>query len=115
MKEEAKVEKIAISEAKKTGTQEELFDFIAESMATFLKKHKIDRKLPLGFTFSFPVAQTSLTSGNLKQWTKDFNAKGAVSRDVIEMLREAIARRPVRVLAYLYCYAVNLPFLFTGQ
>ena len=95
MKGEPKVEQMKISEEKKTGTQQELFDFIAQSMADFLKKYNINHKLPLGFTFSFPVAQTSLTSGTLKQWTKDFDAKGAVGRDVVEMLQEALVRRGV--------------------
>ena len=95
MKGEPKVEQMKISEEKKTGTQQELFDFIAQSMADFLKKYNINHKLPLGFTFSFPVAQTSLTSGTLKQWTKDFDADGAVGRDVVEMLQEALVRRGV--------------------
>lgn len=90
-----------ISNEKKTGTQQELFDFIAESMANFIKKHSIERQLPLGFTFSFPVAQTSLTSGTLKKWTKDFNASGAVGRDVIEMLQEAIGRRQVSITVHI--------------
>lgn len=73
-------------------TQEALFDFIAKALADFVKKHNITNKLPLGFTFSFPVNQTSLTSGTLKRWTKDFTASGAVGRDVIEMLNEAFVR-----------------------
>ena len=92
---EPKVEEMKISKDKKEGTQEELFDFIAQSMSNFLKKHGITRRLPLGFTFSFPVAQTSLTAGTLKKWTKDFKAEGAEGRDVTEMLKQAIARRTV--------------------
>ena len=73
-------------------TQEVLFDFIAKALADFVKKHNITNKLPLGFTFSFPVEQTSLTSGTLRRWTKDYTASGAAGRDVIEMLKEAFAR-----------------------
>ena len=37
------------------GPGEELFDHIAESLATFVKANDLDgEKLPLGFTFSFP-------------------------------------------------------------
>ena len=97
-----KVVEMKISEENKIAPQEKLFDFIAQSMADFLKQHKIDRKLPLGFTFSFPVAQTSLTAGVLKKWTKDFNAPGAVGRDVIEMLQEALSRREVSYVISLY-------------
>ena len=37
------------------------------------------RQRELGFTFSFPVMQTSLASGNLVKWTKGFNIDGTVS------------------------------------
>lgn len=34
----------------------QLFDYIAECMSDFLDKHHLKhKKLPLGFTFSFPV------------------------------------------------------------
>ena len=89
------VEQMKISKETKEGSKEDLFNFIGQSMADFMKKHNVTRKLPLGFTFSFPVEQTSLTSGTLKRWTKDFSAEGAVGRDVIEMLQEALSRRKV--------------------
>ena len=92
---EPKVEKMKISQETKTSTQEVLFDFIAQSLADFLKKYNVTSKLPLGFTFSFPVYQESLTSGILKKWTKDFDAKGAVDNDVIDMFHKALARREV--------------------
>lgn len=39
----------------------QLFDHIAESLANFLEKLGIkEKKLPLGFTFSFPCQQTKL-------------------------------------------------------
>ncbi|KAK6012292.1 Hexokinase [Ostertagia ostertagi] len=44
-------------------TAEELFDHIAECMARFMEEQGIpfSRKLPLGFTFSFPCQQEGLT------------------------------------------------------
>lgn len=39
----------------------QLFDHIAECLGNFMEKLKIkDKKLPLGFTFSFPCHQTKL-------------------------------------------------------
>ena len=84
--------KMKLTEETIQTTQEVLFDFIAKALADFVKKHNITNKLPLGFTFSFPVDQTSLTSGTLKRWTMDYTASGTVGRDVIEMLKEAFAR-----------------------
>lgn len=44
--------------------REGLFDFLAEAVAELTNSGK------LGFTFSFPVDQKSLTSGVLLRWTK---------------------------------------------
>uniref|UniRef100_A0A673B076 Hexokinase-2 n=1 Tax=Sphaeramia orbicularis TaxID=375764 RepID=A0A673B076_9TELE len=42
-----------------SGTQ--LFDHVADCLGDFMEKQKIkDKKLPVGFTFSFPCAQTKL-------------------------------------------------------
>ena len=73
-----------------------LFDYIADSIALFVKKHRITAKnLPLGFTFSFPVKQLSLTSGLLIRWTKGFSATGVETEDVVRLLKEAIVRKGV--------------------
>lgn len=82
-----------IDDATKQGTQEKLFDFIANAVDTFSKEKGITAKLPLGFTFSFPVHQTSLISGTLIRWTKDFSASGAVGENVVELLKEAFKRK----------------------
>lgn len=54
-------------------------------------------KLPLGFTFSFPLQQLGLTKGILSRWTKGFNCEGVEGEDVVRLLKEAIARRGVSV------------------
>uniref|UniRef100_A0A8C9UI46 Hexokinase-2 n=1 Tax=Serinus canaria TaxID=9135 RepID=A0A8C9UI46_SERCA len=51
----------AIPEELMRGSGVQLFDHIAECLANFLDKLQIkDKKLPLGFTFSFPCHQTKL-------------------------------------------------------
>uniref|UniRef100_A0A0R3S519 Phosphotransferase n=1 Tax=Elaeophora elaphi TaxID=1147741 RepID=A0A0R3S519_9BILA len=72
-----------------------LFDHIGECLADFLEEHELkgSKKLPLGFTFSFPVQQEDLTSGKLISWTKGFNAKGVEGEDVVQFLRDACDRR----------------------
>lgn len=52
-------------------------------------------KLPLGFTFSFPLEQVGLTKGYLKTWTKGFDCSGVVGKDVVQQLEDAIRRRGV--------------------
>uniref|UniRef100_A0A0M3IUH1 Phosphotransferase n=1 Tax=Ascaris lumbricoides TaxID=6252 RepID=A0A0M3IUH1_ASCLU len=78
------------------GTGTGLFDHIAECLAKFMADMKLTcsgRKLPLGFTFSFPCAQEGLTKARLISWTKGFSASGVESEDVVKLLREACQRR----------------------
>ena len=92
----------------KQSTQEDLFDFIATCVADFIKEKNITSKLPLGFTFSFPVHQTSLTSGTLVRWTKDFTASGAVGNDPVKMLQDAFQRKGVSTCQLVYGYVLAL-------
>ena len=75
--------------------QKVLFDHIALCVKQFLAENGIEERLPLGFTFSFAVKQTSLTRGVLQGWSKKFDADGAVGEDVVRLLREALARNKV--------------------
>ncbi len=88
-------DKVEIDKATKQSDQITLFDFIAKSLADFCKKRNLSQNLPLGFTFSFPVRQTSLVAGDLIRWTKDFTAKDCVDHDVVQMLSDAFDRRGV--------------------
>ncbi|KAL2092192.1 hypothetical protein ACEWY4_011990 [Coilia grayii] len=84
----------AIPEDLMRGHGSELFDHIAECLANFLSKLGIkDKKLPLGFTFSFPCQQTKLDESILVSWTKGFKASGVEGKDVVGMLRAAIKKR----------------------
>lgn len=80
------------------GTSEELFDFIASGLAKFAQKEgnkfhlPVGTKREIGFTFSFPVKQTSVDSGILIKWTKGFSVSGTAGRDVVACLMEAMER-----------------------
>ncbi|XP_075065246.1 hexokinase-3 [Mixophyes fleayi] len=76
------------------GTGEELFDHIVDCITEFQKENGLEgKRLPLGFTFSFPCKQTSLDKGILISWTKGFSASGCVGEDVVRLLREAAVRK----------------------
>ncbi|XP_073955563.1 hexokinase A isoform X3 [Choristoneura fumiferana] len=77
-----------------TGTGIALFDHIAECLANFMMEHNVyEERLALGFTFSFPLKQVGLTKGILERWTKGFSCSGVVGTDVVQGLKDAIARR----------------------
>jgi hexokinase len=74
----------------------QLFDHIAECLANFMIEYDVYKeKLPLGFTFSFPCVQEGLTKARLSTWTKGFKCEGVEGNDVVQLLKDAIARRGV--------------------
>uniref|UniRef100_A0A3Q3GU30 Hexokinase-2 n=1 Tax=Labrus bergylta TaxID=56723 RepID=A0A3Q3GU30_9LABR len=84
----------AIPENLMRGNGSELFDHIADCLADFMEKLGIkDKKLPLGFTFSFPCQQTKLDESVLLSWTKAFKAGGVEGKDVVGLLRRSIKKR----------------------
>lgn len=86
--------KYKLPEEVKTGTGEQLWDFIAERLKAFLSEHQhLDENLPLAFTFSFPVDQKSIRSGVLQRWTKKFNVSGVEGEDVVPQLEAALRRK----------------------
>ncbi|MCK9603721.1 MAG: hexokinase [Candidatus Omnitrophica bacterium] len=74
---------------------ESLFDFIAGSVKNFIRAQKIgdDKKIALGFTFSFPMKQTGVASGKLIHWTKGFSAKGVVGKDIVKLLKYSLLKK----------------------
>ncbi|KAL3514764.1 hypothetical protein ACH5RR_027481 [Cinchona calisaya] len=91
-------EQVSIPPELMFGTSEELFDFIASGLAKFAEKEGGKFNLPdkqtreIGFTFSFPVQQTSVDSGILIKWTKGFAVSGTAGKDVVACLNEAMQR-----------------------
>ncbi|KAJ6794312.1 hexokinase-3-like [Iris pallida] len=93
------VERQPIPQHLMTSTSELLFDFIAMTLKQFVDREEDDveqelvRSRELGFTFSFPVKQTSFTSGALIKWTKGFAIEDAVGKDVSQCLEEAMTKK----------------------
>ncbi|KAK1553701.1 hypothetical protein Q3G72_002317 [Acer saccharum] len=92
-------EQVSIPQDLMFGTSEQLFDFIASGLAKFAEKEGGKFHLPngrqreIGFTFSFPVKQTSIDSGILIKWTKGFAVSGTAGKDVVACLNEAMERQ----------------------
>ncbi|XP_028794275.1 hexokinase-1 [Neltuma alba] len=91
-------EEVSIPRHLMTGSSAELFDFIAEALAKFVGSEPEDFHPPpgkqreLGFTFSFPVRQTSIAFGTLIRWTKGFNIVDAVGEDVVGELTKSFEK-----------------------
>ncbi|XP_061371130.1 hexokinase-1-like [Gastrolobium bilobum] len=91
-------EEVSIPPNLMTGSADGLFDFIAAALAKFVGSEPEDfhpppgRQRELGFTFSFPVKQTSIVSGTLIKWTKGFNIEDAVGEDVVGQLTKSMEK-----------------------
>ncbi|KAN0077461.1 hypothetical protein V8E54_005765 [Elaphomyces granulatus] len=90
----------------KSGTPDQLWGFIAGCIGDFVEQHHLSPeqpsgKLPLAFTFSYPVTQPSIRQGILQRWTKDFDIDGIEGHDVVPQLEAALKERniPVKVVA----------------
>jgi hexokinase len=88
----------------KSGTAEELWNYVAESLEEFINQDKLSLiepeksdKVPLGFTFSYPATQESIDHGVLQTWTEGFDIDGVEGHDVAVQLREAMERRELSV------------------
>ncbi|XP_022152278.1 hexokinase-2, chloroplastic [Momordica charantia] len=92
-------EQLPIPQQLMSSTSQELFDFIASSLEKFVEKEgerfhlSPGKKREIGFTFSFPVNQTSINSGILIKWTKGFAVSGVAGKDVVACLNQAMERR----------------------
>ncbi|XP_020098539.1 hexokinase-2-like isoform X1 [Ananas comosus] len=92
-------EEVSIPPHLMVGSSNELFDFIAAALAKFVASEGEDFHLPqgrhreLGFTFSFPVKQSSIASGILIKWTKGFCIDETVGEDVVAELTKAMERQ----------------------
>ncbi|GFY98386.1 hexokinase 1 [Actinidia rufa] len=91
-------EEVSIPPHLMVGTSDALFDFIADALKKFVDTEGEDshlspgRQRELGFTFSFPVKQSSIAAGTLIKWTKGFSIEDAVGQDVVGELTKAMER-----------------------
>lgn len=86
---------------------DKLFSALADFIGEFIKNQEAKNNIPqassadplkLGFTFSFPVDQTSLTGGKLVRWTKGFENPGVVGQEITKMLQNALDKRDIPVI-----------------
>ncbi|KAG0005879.1 glucokinase [Modicella reniformis] len=74
---------------------------VGETKVLFVDEHAIKvpagSEIDLGFTFSFPVLQTTINSGTLIAWTKGFSCPGGVGKDPAALLQDALHKQNMHV------------------
>ncbi|CEF60199.1 Hexokinase family and Hexokinase, N-terminal domain and Hexokinase, C-terminal domain-containing protein [Strongyloides ratti] len=73
------------------GTGDQLFNFIVNCLQKFLREFNLEStSLPIGFVFSYPCELLSIRSARLLWWTKGFDIKDCLQKDVVQLLEEAL-------------------------
>ncbi|KAF9045384.1 hexokinase [Panaeolus papilionaceus] len=105
--------KYRLTEEQKQEDGQKLFDFCAECLKTFIDNSIAEghghfqlaegKKIPLGFTFSYPCSQDKIDHGVLIRWTKGFGAANTEGRDVAAMFRASLEKHqlPVELTALI--------------
>ncbi|PYI29382.1 hexokinase hxk [Aspergillus indologenus CBS 114.80] len=98
--------KYRMPEELRTGTAEELWEYIADCLQQFIESHHEGEelsKLPLGFTFSYPATQDYIDHGVLQRWTKGFDIDGVEGHDVVPPLEKILKEKglPIKVAALI--------------
>ncbi|RVE52894.1 hypothetical protein evm_002371 [Chilo suppressalis] len=92
------VKQYHISDALRLGSGEDLFNFLADCVLDFVRSEGMEKEsLSLGFTFSFPMRQHSIHSGELITWTKSFKCGGMGGVDVAALLQRCLHARDLDV------------------
>uniref|UniRef100_A0A915D2V8 Phosphotransferase n=1 Tax=Ditylenchus dipsaci TaxID=166011 RepID=A0A915D2V8_9BILA len=64
---------------------------VINNFIKFLKEFNLEEaNLPIGFVFSYPCELLSIRSARLLWWTKGFDIKDCLQKDVVELLEEAL-------------------------
>lgn len=98
--------KFRIPEAALHSNAEVLFSFIARSVKAMMadkSPEDLTRRVPLGFTFSFPVEQLSINAGKLIKWTKGFCTTGVEGEEVVGLLQVALKKEQLEVDVVALC------------
>lgn len=88
--------KYRMPEELKTGTADELWEYVADCIQQFIEYHHEEEELatlPLGFTFSYPATQDYIDHGVLQRWTKGFDIDGVEGHDVVPQFEAALKKR----------------------
>lgn len=100
--------KYQIPNSLKTGTAEQLWDYVSDCLHKFLlssRENELNEptEVCLGFTFSYPATQNAINHGVLQTWTKGFDISGVEGHDVVEQLGEALAKKniPIKVTSVI--------------
>eukprot|EP00796_Vickermania_ingenoplastis_P012436 gene12436-biopygen9141 len=98
--------KVQVPHRARTGDQSDLFGFMARHVRRLMEEHApedLQRRISIGFTFSFPCERTAINKGLLVAFGKNFTTKNVVGHDVVELLQLALHREALQAVVVALC------------
>ncbi|KAG0331836.1 glucokinase [Podila humilis] len=100
------MEKHEITHQLKTGSGQQMFDWIADCTATLLKSVAVDMgnaELQMGVTFSFAIHQTAINRGKVLAMGKGFDLSDVMGKDLKDLLEDGFKRKslPISISAII--------------
>ncbi|PWN39179.1 putative hexokinase [Ceraceosorus guamensis] len=97
--------KFRLTDEQKQCEGQELFDFCADCLNTFIKDHfggrdgevHLEEDIALGFTFSYPMEQERIDHGKLVRWTKGFGNPNTEGNNVADMFKKSLEKYEVPI------------------
>nr|BAN41008.1 hexokinase, putative [Entamoeba invadens] len=78
---------------KNSHTNDEFFGYIANKLKSFVYTHKLENEsIKAGLTFSFAVNQEAINKGELVGWSKGWDIKEAIGKDVVKLITEQMIK-----------------------
>ncbi|MFH2094017.1 MAG: hypothetical protein ABIJ31_16780 [Pseudomonadota bacterium] len=84
-----------LTKKERSSTAKILFGAVADTVKQLIEEHPIQGEINIGFTFSFPVRQTSLTDATLSRWTKGFDIKEGLGLNPVCQLEHALKSKNI--------------------
>lgn len=93
-------------------SDEHITEYVANFVNSFLEEQRLQNEsLELGVDLGFPVEKTALNAGKLLAWTKGYDVKNAVGKDVLQLLQDAFNRKHLKVKCIVQLNDVSFSIL----
>ncbi|EMD47409.1 hexokinase, putative, partial [Entamoeba histolytica KU27] len=89
---------------KTSTTVDQFFGFIAQKIKEFVENNNLkEKEIKAGLTFSFAVEQIAIDKGIQQSWSKGWDVKESIGKDIVEIFHNQLAKinvNNIRIVAF---------------
>ncbi|EDR25742.1 glucokinase, putative [Entamoeba dispar SAW760] len=90
---------------KTSTTIDQFFGFIAQKIKEFVENNNLkEKEIKAGLTFSFAVEQIAIDKGIQQSWSKGWDIKESIGKDIVEIFHNQLAKvnvKNIRIVAFI--------------